>query len=84
MHSLQSEKRINVIVIDLVADIGAEKLIRWIRESKPGIRVVCILSANSNFGPQAAALGAMVLDEGKIDEIPEVLRNLLAEQTRRS
>lgn len=81
MHVLQRGERINAIVIDLVAEIGAERLIRWIRENRPGVRVVCILNASSCFGPNAVALGAVVLGESEIDRVPEVIRNIL-EPTR--
>lgn len=83
MHFLQrNDERINVIIVDLIAEIGAEKLIRWIRENRPGIYVVCILNTGSDFGPKAAALGAAVLGESEIATIPEVLRNLLSQRVR--
>lgn len=83
MHFLQAGKRVNAVVLDLKSAEGAEKLIRWIGENRPGIIVICILNADlADFGSEAAGLGAVVLAEEDVDKIPELLRNLISQQAR--
>lgn len=78
MTFLRSGKRANVVVLDLQSTEGAEKMIRWINENRPGVRVVCILNTNSsNFSSKATVLGARVLDEGRVDDIPKIIVNLM-------
>lgn len=42
MDFLRDGGRVNIVVLDLVSEISAEKLTRWIRENRPGVRVLCV------------------------------------------
>lgn len=42
MDFLRDGGRVNIVVLDLVSEISAEKLTMWIRKNRPGVRVVCV------------------------------------------
>lgn len=42
MTSLRAGERVNVLIVDLKSATSAEKLIRWTRENRPGVRTVCV------------------------------------------
>lgn len=83
MTLLRDGERINVLIIDLKSAKSAEKLILWMREKRPGVRIVCIVGDSlAGFGPTAVALGATVVDESDLAKMPEILRDLINQQAR--
>lgn len=42
MDFLRAGERVNVVVVDLASARNAEKLTLWIKESRPGVRTICV------------------------------------------
>jgi DNA-binding NarL/FixJ family response regulator len=42
MMFLRDGARVHVLVVDLKSTTSAEKLVRWVREHRPEIRVICV------------------------------------------